>query len=58
MRRKGVIMIRGAKETENFPYTMSNVCYFEVYSDGSVMRIPHKNKCDLKEVINICCMAW
>lgn len=44
-------MIRSAKESGCFPYTMSTVCYFEVYKDGKVNRIRHKNKSDIDEVI-------
>ena len=43
--------MRSAKETENFPYRMSTVCYFEVYKDGKVNRIRHKNKCDFEGVV-------
>ena len=43
--------IRSAKEND-FPYTMSTVCYFEVYKDGIVKRIHHKRKCDFGEVQN------
>ena len=43
--------MRSAKETENFPYKMSTVCYFEVYKDGKVNRVRHKNKSDLEGVI-------
>lgn len=43
--------MRSAKETENFPYRLSIMCYFEVYKDGTVKRIYHKNKCDLPNVI-------
>jgi len=43
--------MRSAKETENFPYRASTVCYFEVYKDGTVKRINHKNKSDVNKVI-------
>lgn len=43
--------MRSAKVTENFPYTMKTVCYFEVYNDGTVKQIHHKNKSDIDEVI-------
>ena len=43
--------MRSAKEAGNFPYRLSTVCYFEVYKDGTVKRIYHKNKCDLPNVI-------
>ena len=45
-------MIRSAKAAENFPYGMSTVCYFEVYHNGEVKRIPHKNKSDIPGVID------
>lgn len=38
--------MRSAKESENFPYRMSTVCYFEVDKNGNVLQIPHKNKSD------------
>ncbi|MBQ8681962.1 MAG: hypothetical protein IJ509_03520 [Bacilli bacterium] len=41
--------MRSAKES-NFPYSMSTVCYFEVYKDGKVLPIKHKNKCDRPEL--------
>lgn len=44
-------MIRSAKETDNFPYTMSTMCYFEVDKKGQIKKIPHKNKCDIKDVL-------
>lgn len=44
--------MRSAKKTENFPYKMSTVCYFEVYEDGTVKRVHHKNKSDIQEVID------
>lgn len=43
--------VRSAKETECFPYNSPLVCYFEVYKDGKVRRVHHKNKSDIKEVI-------
>ena len=43
--------MRSAKEAENFPYRMSTVCYFEVYKNGQVKRIYHKNKSDITKVI-------
>ena len=42
--------MRSAKEAGEFPYKMSTVCYFEVYKDGKVCQIPHKNKSDLNGV--------
>jgi len=42
--------MRSAKQSENFPYRLSTMCYFEVYNDGRVSHLPHKNKCDLEEV--------
>ena len=43
--------MRSAKEAGNFPYRLSTVCYFEVYKDGTVKRIYHKNKSHLPNVI-------
>lgn len=43
--------IRSAK-ANNFPYRLSTVCYFEVYNDGHIKRIHHKNKSDIDEVEN------
>lgn len=42
--------MRSAKEADNFPYSMSTVCYFEVYKDGKISQIKHKNKSDLPEL--------
>ena len=42
--------MRSAKETPEFPYHMDTICYFEVYKDGKVCRVHHKNKSDLPEV--------
>lgn len=42
--------MRSAKES-NFPYRMDTVCYFEVYKDGTVNHVPHKNKSDLNNVL-------
>ena len=36
--------MRSAEEAGYFPYRLSTVCYFEVYKDGTVKRIYHKNK--------------
>lgn len=41
--------IRSAKDND-FPYSLSTVCYFEAYKDGRVKRIHHKNKCNINEV--------
>lgn len=43
--------MRSAKETECFPYRSLLVCYFEVDKDGRVNRVHHKNKSDIKAVI-------
>lgn len=40
--------MRSAKENIEFPYRRSTVCYFEVYKDGKVCQVPHKNKCDIE----------
>lgn len=42
--------MRSAKATDNFPYKMSTLCYFEVDKAGKVTQIPHKNKSDLPGV--------
>ncbi len=42
--------MRSAKEND-FPYRMQTVCYFEVYHDGKVCQVPHKNKSDLPNVV-------
>ena len=42
----GGMAVRSAKESGNFPYRMSTVCYFEVDGQGAVKQIPHKNKSD------------
>ena len=44
--------MRSAKDNEIFPYCSSLLCYFEVYKDGKVIRINHKNKSDIQNVIN------
>ncbi len=41
--------MRSAKNND-FPYRLSTVCYFEVYDDGKVVQIPHKNKSDQEGV--------
>lgn len=43
--------MRSAKETGNFPYCMSTVCYFEVDKNGNVSQVYHKNKSDRPEVL-------
>lgn len=42
--------MRSAKQEEGFPYRMGTMCYFEVYKDGKVCQIHHKNKSDINEV--------
>lgn len=44
--------MRSAKETENFPYAIKNICYFLVDNNGKVERVHHFRKCDRQEVIN------
>ncbi len=34
-----------------FPYTSKLVCYFEVYKNGEVKRVYHKNKSDFNCVV-------
>ena len=36
--------MRSAKEAGCFPYSSSVVCYFEVFSDGSVKQLTNKNE--------------
>lgn len=43
--------MRSAKATENFPYRMSTVCYFEVDKNGGVSQVYHKNKSDWPKVL-------
>lgn len=43
--------MRSAKENDNFPYTLSTVCYFEVDKNGNVSRVHHKNKSDRTKVL-------
>lgn len=43
--------MRSAKETENFPYGMSTICYFEVDKNGNVSQVHHKNKSDMSKVL-------
>lgn len=45
--------MRSAKENNNFPYSMSTICYFEVDKDGNVSQVPHKNKSDRTKVIEV-----
>ncbi len=33
--------MRSTKETPNFPYTLSNICYIEISKDGDISQIPH-----------------
>lgn len=42
--------MRSAKDSQEFPYRMSTMCYFEVYKDGKVCQVHHKNKSDIVEV--------
>lgn len=42
--------MRSAKETKEFPYKMSTLCYFEVYNNGKVSHISHKNKSDINNI--------
>ncbi len=44
-------MIRSASETEDFPYRMKTLCYFEVDRNGDLNRISHKNKSDIEGVL-------
>ena len=43
--------MRSAKETINFPYGMSTICYFEVDKNGNVSQVHHKNKSDRPKVL-------
>ncbi|HCS73611.1 MAG TPA: hypothetical protein DIW17_07040 [Clostridiales bacterium] len=43
--------MRSAKATDNFPYEMSTVCYFEVDKNGDVSQVYHKNKSDRPKVL-------
>lgn len=43
--------MRSAKESDNFPYGMSTICYFEVDKNGNVSQVPHKNKSDRAMVL-------
>jgi len=42
--------MRSAKESDNFPYNMKTVCYFEVDKQGNTNHIHHKNKSDKQGV--------
>ena len=42
--------MRRASSVEHFPYKNSTNCYIEVWSDGTVQNIEHKNKSDRSEV--------
>ncbi|WP_141136714.1 hypothetical protein [Paenibacillus herberti] len=43
--------MKRAKETDNFPYGLSTVCYFEVDKTGAVSQVHHKNKSDRPKVL-------
>ncbi len=43
--------MRSAKENSDFPYSMGNICYFEVDCSGNISRVPHKNKSDQVRVL-------
>jgi len=43
--------MRSSKESDNFPYSMSTVCYFEVEKKGNVSQVRHKNKSDRPKVL-------
>jgi hypothetical protein len=43
--------MRSAKETNNFPYDMSIICYFEVDKNGNVSQVYHKNKSNRPEIL-------
>lgn len=43
--------MRSAKEVDNFPYSSSIVCYFEVDKNGNVSQVYHKNKSDRPNVL-------
>ena len=42
--------MKNTKQTESFPYRMNAICYFEVYKDGKVLQVHHKNKSDINEI--------
>ncbi len=42
--------MKSAKESGNFPYNLSTVCYFEVDKKGNTTEISHKNKSDRQGV--------
>ncbi|MCM3746969.1 hypothetical protein M3223_06330 [Paenibacillus pasadenensis] len=43
--------MRSVKETDNFPYCISTVCFFEVDKTGTVSQVYHKNKSDRSKVL-------
>ena len=43
--------MRSARGTDNIPYCMKTVYYFEVGEDGGVSRVHHKNKSDRPGVL-------
>lgn len=45
--------MRSAKEVDNFPYSSSIVCYFEVGKNGNVSQVYHKNKSDRPNVLEV-----
>ncbi|GBF78506.1 hypothetical protein PA598K_07160 [Paenibacillus sp. 598K] len=44
--------MRSAKDN-NFPYSSSTVCYFEVDKNGKVSQIYHKNKSDRPKLLEV-----
>jgi len=42
--------MRSASSVEHFPYKNSTNCYIEVFPDGTVRNIAHKNKSELNEI--------
>ncbi|MEK5033429.1 hypothetical protein MKY96_18390 [Paenibacillus sp. FSL R7-0302] len=45
--------MRSAKGAENFPYSASTICYFEVGGGGDVSQVYHKNKSDRLKILEI-----
>ncbi|MEW9125156.1 MAG: hypothetical protein AB2421_20770, partial [Thermotaleaceae bacterium] len=43
--------MRSSKESNNFPYRMDTICYFEVDKNGNVSQVLHKNKSDRAKVL-------
>lgn len=43
--------MRSAKGTDNFPYAMGKVCYFEVDKNGKVSQVYHKNQSDRPKLL-------